>query len=384
MSGGWASGRCARRSTPPPRAVGWCSICSGRWPSSLLSGHAATFASPAGGWPPDPVGAGGEEPGCASSRTRAAARARGRSGGRRSKLGAEQRRTARTLYDERQLTVAQIGQVLGVSRTSIYGALGQDTAAASGAARPACCPRSPPRGAEHDFWAPYWHFDVTHAVCGAHLGRELAAAANVDGQADWAGGLDRLLLVEINRTVTAARAAGADELAPELLATYRCRYGDRDSAVVGGRSEGTRIGSSAASTREAPRGVSWRWVSLRPGRMAIVDRTNPWPAVVALAGRRSDQVRYAVSAATTSSPVSAAVSPQTSPGSTPGHQLPVPDRATASTSTGENAAEPQPRPDRLDASPPPTHSAVLAPTTAATPASSPHSPPAVPPAASGA
>ena len=130
----------------------------------------------------------------------APARARGRSGGRRSKLGAEQRRTARTLYDERQLTVAQIGQVLGVSRTSIYGALGQDTAAASGAARPACCPRSPPRGAEHDFWAPYWHFDVTHAVCGAHLGRELAAAANVDGQADWAGGLDRLLLVEINRT----------------------------------------------------------------------------------------------------------------------------------------------------------------------------------------
>ena len=214
----------------------------------------------------------------------AAARARGRSGGRRSKLGVDQRRTARTLYDERQLTVAQIGQVLGVSRTSIYRALGQDTAAASGAARPACCPRSPPRGAEHDFWAPYWHFDVTHAVCGAHLGRELAAAANVDGQADWAGGLDRLLLVEINRTVTAARATGADELAPELLATYRCRYGDRDSAVVGGRSEGTRIGSSAASTREAPRGVSWRWVSLRPGRMAIVDRTNPWPAVVALAG----------------------------------------------------------------------------------------------------
>ena len=66
----------------------------------------------------------------------AAARARGRSGGRRSKLGADQRRTARTLYDERQLTVAQIGQVLGVSRTSIYRALGQDTAAARGAAGP--------------------------------------------------------------------------------------------------------------------------------------------------------------------------------------------------------------------------------------------------------
>jgi len=24
----------------------------------------------------------------------------------------------------------------------------------------------------HDFWAPYWHFGVAHAVCGAHLGRE--------------------------------------------------------------------------------------------------------------------------------------------------------------------------------------------------------------------
>jgi DNA invertase Pin-like site-specific DNA recombinase len=49
----------------------------------------------------------------------AAAQARGRSGGRRSKLSADQRRTARKLYDERELTVAQIGQVLSVSRTSI-------------------------------------------------------------------------------------------------------------------------------------------------------------------------------------------------------------------------------------------------------------------------
>ena len=46
----------------------------------------------------------------------AAARARGRFGGRRSKLSADQRRTARKLYDERELTVAQIGKVLGVGR----------------------------------------------------------------------------------------------------------------------------------------------------------------------------------------------------------------------------------------------------------------------------
>jgi transposase len=76
-----------------------------------------------------------------------------------------------------------------------------------------------------DFWAPYWAFDVIHAACGAHLGRELVAAAEVDGQTGWADGLDRLLR-EINHTTTAARDAGADALAAELLATYRRRYGE--------------------------------------------------------------------------------------------------------------------------------------------------------------
>jgi len=54
-----------------------------------------------------------------------AARARGRVGGRPSKLSVEQRRQARKMYDARELTVEQIGAVLGVSRTSIYRALGQ-------------------------------------------------------------------------------------------------------------------------------------------------------------------------------------------------------------------------------------------------------------------
>ena len=76
-----------------------------------------------------------------------------------------------------------------------------------------------------DFWSPYWKFDVVHAVCGAHLGRELVAAAEVPGQAGWAGALDRLLR-EINRTATAARDIAADGLAPSLLATYRRRYGE--------------------------------------------------------------------------------------------------------------------------------------------------------------
>ncbi len=57
-----------------------------------------------------------------------AARARGRVGGRPSELSAEQRRQARKMYDERELTVEQIGTVLGVSRTSIYRALGPTAA----------------------------------------------------------------------------------------------------------------------------------------------------------------------------------------------------------------------------------------------------------------
>ena len=55
-----------------------------------------------------------------------AARARGRVGGRPSKLSVEQRAQARKMYDEQDLTVEQIGKVLGVSRTSIYRALAKD------------------------------------------------------------------------------------------------------------------------------------------------------------------------------------------------------------------------------------------------------------------
>jgi len=99
----------------------------------------------------------------------------------------------------------------------------------------------------HDFWGPYWNFTVTHAVCGAHLGRELVAAAEVPGQHGWAQGLDRLL-GEINRTMHAVRDARTDGLAPGLLATYRRRYGEWIDAgwkanpdhQPGGRGKGKR------------------------------------------------------------------------------------------------------------------------------------------------
>jgi len=61
----------------------------------------------------------------------ASARARRRVGGWPPKLSGDQVRTARRLYEERELTVAEIGGVLGVSRTSVYRALHRELAAAT-------------------------------------------------------------------------------------------------------------------------------------------------------------------------------------------------------------------------------------------------------------
>lgn len=53
----------------------------------------------------------------------AAARARGRRGGRPPLLTEDQLKTAKQMYERQDMTVAQIGEVLGVSRTTIYRAL---------------------------------------------------------------------------------------------------------------------------------------------------------------------------------------------------------------------------------------------------------------------
>lgn len=58
----------------------------------------------------------------------AAARARGRHGGRPPRLTGDQVKTARRLYDQKDMTVSQIGEVLGVSRTTIYRTLDRQPA----------------------------------------------------------------------------------------------------------------------------------------------------------------------------------------------------------------------------------------------------------------
>jgi DNA invertase Pin-like site-specific DNA recombinase len=57
----------------------------------------------------------------------AAARARGRTGGRPSSLSPAQIKAARRMYEQNEMTVAQIGDVLGVSRTTIYRALNRQS-----------------------------------------------------------------------------------------------------------------------------------------------------------------------------------------------------------------------------------------------------------------
>jgi DNA invertase Pin-like site-specific DNA recombinase len=62
----------------------------------------------------------------------AAARARGRQGGRRAKLSPDQVKLAREMYDKRDRTVQQIADALGVDRRTIYRSLKRQEAEAAG------------------------------------------------------------------------------------------------------------------------------------------------------------------------------------------------------------------------------------------------------------
>lgn len=76
----------------------------------------------------------------------------------------------------------------------------------------------------HDRWAPYWHYeDITHAVCNAHILRDLAAAAEITGQKPWADAMAGLL-VDAKRRCDAARTAGAAELPERARVRLRANY----------------------------------------------------------------------------------------------------------------------------------------------------------------
>jgi transposase/uncharacterized coiled-coil protein SlyX len=87
--------------------------------------------------------------------------------------------------------------------------------------------------AVHDGWSPYWRYQVTHALCGAHLLRELEAITDEPGQG-WAAGMAELLIdVKLSaarpprRQLAAGRRPGAGPAPRPLPAAAGRRAGSQ-------------------------------------------------------------------------------------------------------------------------------------------------------------
>jgi transposase len=77
--------------------------------------------------------------------------------------------------------------------------------------------------AVHDGWSPYWRYQgASHALCAAHLLRELEAAAELPGQG-WAAELGEWFTIA-SAQAASARDTGADRLAATILAGLQDRY----------------------------------------------------------------------------------------------------------------------------------------------------------------
>jgi transposase len=76
----------------------------------------------------------------------------------------------------------------------------------------------------HDRWAPYWRYTrAAHAICNAHILRDLAAVAEVASQQPWADAMAGLLC-DAKRKAEAAAAAGLDAVPRGQRAALRARY----------------------------------------------------------------------------------------------------------------------------------------------------------------
>jgi hypothetical protein len=77
--------------------------------------------------------------------------------------------------------------------------------------------------AVHDGWSPYWRYEhATHALCGAHLLRELEGIVDEPGQG-WAAGMAELL-VDAKLVAERARAAGAERVNDATRTRLWARY----------------------------------------------------------------------------------------------------------------------------------------------------------------
>ena len=78
--------------------------------------------------------------------------------------------------------------------------------------------------AVHDFWKPYYRFDGRHALCNAHLLRDLTDLYEVTGEA-WVDKLQSLLAAMLD-TTNQARAADHSQVDPGRMASA-----DRSSGI---------------------------------------------------------------------------------------------------------------------------------------------------------
>lgn len=85
--------------------------------------------------------------------------------------------------------------------------------------------------AVHDAWAPYdCYAEATHALCCAHLLRELIAAGELDPRATWAEQGIRALL-SLKTAAEAALAVGHDHIAADVLTAGVASF--RHAALIG-------------------------------------------------------------------------------------------------------------------------------------------------------
>ena len=76
--------------------------------------------------------------------------------------------------------------------------------------------------AVHDGWSPYWRYEAMHALCGAHLLRELEVVAEQPRQG-WAAGMAELLC-DAKLVADRARAAGREPVDDQAQARLTARY----------------------------------------------------------------------------------------------------------------------------------------------------------------
>lgn len=77
--------------------------------------------------------------------------------------------------------------------------------------------------AVHDCWAPYWQYDCNHALCCAHLLRELKGVQENRPEQKWAPTFSQLLL-DMKKAREAAISQGKTQLASEKELDFSKRY----------------------------------------------------------------------------------------------------------------------------------------------------------------